>query len=230
MFSDISISKDHLSYFFTASTRPLNPHDGQERVALIVSCKLTVAEYSTHYCSLAVVVESPSQYAFGLPFGMIYHARQAVLNDSYSALKEPSKTNQILTEFVGQLGEYNGRVVTTKLHRWADYAKPAKLSEEAEQRIDKLMEDELTDEPLNPAEAIGEAIKEMLGNGVCVDDSPDWHKEPLEGMTEVSKPSDFTGDPADDDPLIPFEVKGAPDNDLSDDDMIPDSGYDGLYA
>lgn len=211
MYSEISISKDHLAYSFTASTVSLLPVDGQQRVSLTVSSKLTVANYSTHYCSVQLVVESPSAFAFGMPFSMIYHARQAILNDSYSALKEPGKTNQIITELIGQLGDYNGRVTDTTLKRWADYAKPNKLSDEANQRIDDLMEDELTDEPLVPVEVIGEAIAGMLDNGVCVDDSPDWHKEPLEGMTEVSKPSDFTGD-------------------LSDDDMIPDSGYDGLYA
>lgn len=217
MYSEITIPKDHLTYSFTASTVSLLPVDGQQRVSLTVSSKLTVANYSTHYCSIQLVVESPSAFAFGMPFSMIYHARQAILNDSYSALKEPSKTNQILTELVGQLGEYNGRVTDTTLKRWADYSRNTKLSDEANKRIDDLMEDELTDDPIVPveitgkAEATAKAIEAILDNGVCVDDSPDWHAEPLEGMTEVSKPSDFTGD-------------------LSDDDMIPDSGYDGLYA
>ena len=226
MYSEITIQKDHLKYSFTASTVSLDPVDGQQRVSLTVSSKLTVADYSTHYCSLQLVVESPSMFAYGLPFSMMYDARQAILNDSYSALKEPSKTNQILTEIVGQLGEYNGRVTDTTLKRWADYAMPTKLSEEAEQRIEALMDLELTDDPIVPVEITGKteadpmaqlqevknALRELMDrHGVCVDDSPDWYKEPLEGQTETSKPSDFTGDP-------------------SDDDMIPDSGYDGLYA
>ena len=193
MYTQIEDSNTTHTLLLTAHTCPV----GSDHVSTTYTIKVTEHDYVTRYCAITLTIDNAESSIAGIAFAAAYEAHRAFVNHDPHVLLNPNEPNSILQYLLHKLPHGNGhynKVADVNVKTWSDYKSDTQLSDDANERIDALMELELTDEPIVPVEVTGKteatthphaaAIEALLDNGVCVDDE----------------------------------------------DMIPDSGYDGLYA
>jgi hypothetical protein len=190
MYTQIEDSNDSHALTITAHSCPVGSGD----IATTFSIKVIEHDYVTRYCSISITVDNADDTVAGVTFAAAYAAHMAFKQRDYQhVLLNPHDPNTLLAYLLHKMPHGNAsynKVSDTHVKTWCDYAKPStKLTPEANARIDELMEQELTDEPIGKTHDDLDEMKD------CLRQLADKH-----GV------------------------------ELSEEDMIPDSGHDGLYA
>lgn len=176
MYTQIEDSNTTHSLLLSAHACPV----GTDDVCITYTVKVTEHDYVTRYCAISITIDRADDTVSGIVFAAVYKAHRAFLAHEQHILLNPNEPNTLLQYLLHKLPHGNAlynKAADCQVKTWADYKDDTQLSAAANDRIDALMELELTDEP-----------------------------------------------------IVPVEVTGKTEAGLSADDLIPDSGYDGLYS